>query len=207
MITEEINRKETAEKTAEKSEEASGIAAEAETKAETVEETEIKTKDAKKQLKAVKAELEKIKKESEELSARLAEANDKHLRLAAEYENFRKRSQREREGVYADAYFDAIKALLPTIDNLERASQYTDPEKLADGMKLILSSVPETLKSLGVESFGDAGDAFDPNIHNAVMMVSAPEAEAGTVVNVLQRGYKRGEKVLRYAMVTVAEDA
>ncbi len=170
-------------------------------------EAEIKTKDAKKQLKAAKAELEKLKKEAEELSARLTEATDKHLRLAAEYENFRKRSQREREAVYGDAYFDAIKALLPTIDNLERASQYTDPEKLADGVKMILSGLPETLKSLGVEAFGEAGEVFDPNIHNAVMMVSAPEAEAGSIVNVLQRGYKRGEKVLRYAMVTVAEEA
>ncbi len=199
-MTEEINR----ENVPEEAVEAEAAATEADL---TPSEEEVKPKDAKKQLKTAKAELEKAKKENEELSARLAEATDKHLRLAAEYENFRKRSQREREAVYGDAYFDAIKALLPTIDNLERAAQYTDPEKLADGMKMILSGVPETLKSLGVESFGDTGDVFDPNIHNAVMMVSAPEAEAGTVVNVLQRGYRRGEKVLRYAMVTVAEEA
>lgn len=170
-------------------------------------ETEIKPKDAKKQLKAVKSELEKTKKENEELTARLAEANDKYLRMAAEYENFRKRSQRERELTYDDAYFDAIRKLLPTLDNLERAAQYSDPEKLADGVKMILGCVPETLSSLGVESFGDAGDEFDPNIHNAVMMVSDPEAKPGTLVNVLQRGYRRGDKVLRYAMVTVAEEA
>ena len=72
---------------------------------------------------------------------------------------------------------------------------------------MILGGVPDTLASLGVEAFGDAGDEFDPNIHNAVMMVSDPEAKPGTLVNVLQRGYKRGDKVLRYAMVTVAEEA
>lgn len=158
-----------------------------------------------KKIKELKAEAVELAKKNEELTESLAEANDKYLRLAAEYENFRKRSQREREGVYGDAYADAIEKLLPTLDNLERASQYTDPEKLADGVKMILSGVPDTLASLGVEVFGESGEAFDPNFHNAVMMVNGPDHESGVIVNVLQRGYKRGDKVLRYAMVTVAE--
>lgn len=199
-MTEELNREKAPEEASETEIPVT------ETPAPEAEETEIKPKDAKKQLKAIRSELEKTKKENEELSARLAEANDKYLRLAAEYENFRKRSQREREAVYDDATFDSIKKLLPTIDNLERAAQYTDPEKLADGVKMILGGVPDTLASLGVEAFGDAGDEFDPNVHNAVMMVSDPDAKPGTLVNVLQRGYKRGDKVLRYAMVTVAEE-
>ena len=116
-MTEELNREQAPEEASETEIPVT------ETPATEAEETEIKPKDAKKQLKAVRSELEKTKKENEELSARLAEANDKYLRLAAEYENFRKRSQREREAVYGDATFDSIKKLLPTIDNLERAAQ------------------------------------------------------------------------------------
>lgn len=172
----------------------------------TAEDTAAKPKEKEsKKTKELKTENAALTKKNEELTAALAEANDKYLRLAAEYENFRKRSQREREGIHGDAYADAIAKLLPTLDNLDRASQYTDSEKLADGVKMILKTLPDTLSSLGVESFGEAGEAFDPNFHNAVMMVSDPEREAGTIVNVLQRGYRRGDKVLRYAMVTVAE--
>lgn len=180
--------------------------------AETVEETkaapETEIKEEKKESKKSKehkAKTSELEKENEALKNQLAEANDKYLRIAAEYENFRKRSQREREATWGDAYFDAIQKLLPTIDNLERASQYTDPEKLADGVKMILKTLPDTLSSLGVESFGEAGEDFDPNIHNAVMMVNDENTESGKIANVLQRGYRRGDKVLRYAMVTVAE--
>lgn len=178
---------------------------------ETAAETEVKEakeeKKESKKAKEAKAKAAELEKENAALKNQLAEANDKYLRMAAEYENFRKRSQREREAVYDDACFDTVRKLLPTIDNLERAAQYSDPEKLADGVKMILGGVPETLTSLGIEAFGEAGEEFDPNFHNAVMMVSDPEAKPGSIVNVLQRGYKRGEKVLRFAMVTVAEEA
>lgn len=181
------------------------------TETETAAEAEIKEakeeKKESKKAKEAKAKAAELEKENTALKNQLAEANDKYLRMAAEYENFRKRSQREREAVYDDACFDTVRKLLPTIDNLERAAQYSDPEKLADGMKMILGGVPETLTSLGIEAFGEAGEEFDPNFHNAVMMVSDPEAKPGSIVNVLQRGYKRGEKVLRFAMVTVAEEA
>ena len=143
----------------------------------------------------------------EAAEAKLSEAEDKYLRLAAEYDNYRRRSQKEREGIYGDAYADALGKLLPMLDNLDRASQYTDPEKLADGVKLILKGVPDVLTSLGVEQFGEPGDAFDPTMHSAVAMVEDPEREPGQIVAVFQRGYRRGDKILRYAAVTVAGEA
>ena len=147
---------------------------------------------------------DKQSKRERELEEKLAETTDKYMRLAAEYDNFRKRSAKEREGIYGDAYADALGKLLPLLDNLDRASQYTDPEKLADGVKLILKNVPDVLTSLGVEQFGEPGDEFDPTKHSAVMMVEDAECEPGKIVAVLQRGYRRGDKVLRYAAVTVA---
>lgn len=139
-----------------------------------------------------------------EIEEKFAESEDKYLRLAAEYDNYRRRSQKEREGIYGDAYADALSKLLPMFDNLDRASQYTDPEKLADGVKLILKGVPDILTSLGVEQFGESGDAFDPTMHSAVAMVEDAEHEPGQIVAVFQRGYRRGDKILRYAAVTVA---
>ena len=150
---------------------------------------------------------DKATKRERELEEKLAEANDKYLRLAAEYDNFRKRSAKEREGIYGDAYADALSKLLPMLDNLDRASQYTDPEKLADGVKLILKNVPDALTSLGVEQFGEPGDDFDPAMHSAVMMVEDADCEPNKIVAVLQRGYRRGDKILRYAAVTVAGEA
>ena len=139
-----------------------------------------------------------------ETEAKLAESEDKYLRLAAEYDNYRRRSQKEREEIYGDAYADALGKLLPMLDNLDRASQYTDPEKLADGVKLILKGVPDILTSLGVEQFGEPGDTFDPTMHSAVAMVEDADREPGQIVAVFQRGYRRGDKILRYAAVTVA---
>lgn len=199
-MTEEKNPKTEAEKVESVKEETSA----SETENKGSKEEKSKEKESKK-AKEAKAKLAELEKENEALKNQLSEANDKYLRIAAEYENFRKRSQREREAVWGDAYFDAIQKLLPTIDNLERAAQYTDPEKLADGVKMILGTLPDTLTALGVESFGEAGEEFDPNIHNAVMMVTDENTESGKIANVLQRGYRRGDKVLRYAMVTVAE--
>lgn len=147
---------------------------------------------------------DKPSKRERELEEKLAEANDKYLRLVAEYDNFRKRSAKEREGIYGDAYADALGKLLPLLDNLDRASQYTDPEKLADGVKLILKNVPDVLTSLGVEQFGEVGEDFDPTKHSAVMIAEDADCEPGKIAAVLQRGYKRGDKILRFAAVTVA---
>ena len=136
-----------------------------------------------------------------ELEAQLAELNDKHLRLAAEYENFRRRSREEREGVYAAAVGDAVKEMLPIIDNLERASGFTDGEKVAEGLRMINSTVGATLTKLGVEAFGEAGDKFDPNLHNAVMHDEDDSEREGEITDVFQKGYKKGKHIIRFAMV------
>lgn len=140
----------------------------------------------------------------EKAKAELAELNDKYLRVCAEYDNFRKRSAKEREGVYTDAYSDALKEVLPVIDNLERASQYSEPDKVAEGLSLIFKSAAEMLTKLGVETFGKIGDQFDPNIHNAVMHVEDEEKGENEIIDVFQKGYKKGDKIIRHAMVRVA---
>lgn len=158
-------------------------------------------KEESRKLAAKSAELEgKLSKAEKELS----ETTDKYMRVCAEYDNFRKRSQKEREGIYADAYADALKEILPIFDNLERASQYTEPEKLTDGMNLIWKSAKDMLGKLGIDEFGAAGDKFDPLIHNAVMHVEDDEHGEDEIVDVFQKGYKKGDKVIRHAMVKVA---
>jgi molecular chaperone GrpE len=140
----------------------------------------------------------------EEKEAQINELNDKYLRLAAEYDNFRRRSAKEREGIYADAYAEAMSAIMPVIDNLERASMYNDAEKVRTGLELTFKSFADTLDKLGIVAFGEAGETFDPNLHNAVMHVEDEEKGEGEIVEVFQKGYKRGDKVIRYAMVKVA---
>ena len=118
--------------------------------------------------------------------------------------NFRKRSQKEREGLYADAYADALKILLPIADNLERAASYTDGDKIVDGVAMTLKQFSGALEKLGIESFGNPGDAFDPNLHNAVLHEESAEFGESEIMDVLQTGYRRGDKILRFAMVKVA---
>jgi molecular chaperone GrpE len=139
-----------------------------------------------------------------ELQAAIAERDDKYLRLAAEYDNFRRRSQKERENVYSDAYSDAINALLPVLDNLGRAVGCEDPKALADGLALILKSFDEGLQKLGVEEIKAQGETFDPERHYAVLHVEDENYGENEVVEVLQKGYTRGDKVIRYAVVKVA---
>jgi molecular chaperone GrpE len=147
---------------------------------------------------AVLAELEKTKEE-------LAAANDKYLRMIAEYDNYRKRSDRERSQTYASAYADAVKDILPIGDNLARASGFTDPESVKKGMAMITKSYDEALKKMGlVEIKVAAGDAFDPELHYAVMHVEDENFGESQVVEVLQKGYQYGDRVIRYAMVKVA---
>ena len=140
----------------------------------------------------------------EKTKAELAEANDKYLRIAAEYDNFRRRSQKEKEGIYADAYADALGALLPILDNLERAAVYTEGAQLADGIKLIFKSAKESLDKLGVSEFGAPGDMFDPQIHNAMMHIDDEAYGENEIMEVFQKGYKKGDRVLREALVKVA---
>ena len=142
--------------------------------------------------------------ELEKAKAELSAMNDKYLRMIAEYDNFRKRSAKERENVYADAYSDVLEAILPVIDNLERALMFADGEAVTEGVKMTLKQFEDSMTRLGVTAFGARGEEFDPNIHNAVMQVEDSELGESQVAEVLQKGYKKGDKVIRYAMVKVA---
>ena len=152
-------------------------------------------------LKARVAELEDALEAAE---AKLAETEESRLRLAAEYDNFRRRSKDERDAMYADAVGESVRELLPIIDNLKLTTVYDDPEKIAEGVKLILKTVPQALEKLGVEEFGAVGEKFDPNLHNAVMHEESGDFGENEISAVLQCGYKRGDKILRFAMVKVA---
>ena len=136
-----------------------------------------------------------------ELEAKLAEEADKYLRLAAEYDNFRRRSREEREGVYASAVGDAVSAILPIIDNLERAVKFEDGSKVLEGLKMIIGSAGSALSGLGVEAYGAPGDKFDPNLHNAVMHEDDDSEREGEITDVFQKGYKKGKHIIRFAMV------
>ena len=176
-------------------------APEEETATEIPAEEEIKEENKKEKKNKKTRELEaKI----EKLEAEAAEKDDKYLRLCAEYDNFRRRSQKEREGVYSDAYSDAINALLPVLDNLGRAVGCEDPKALADGLALILKSFDEGLAKLGVDEIKALGETFDPERHYAVLHVEDESYGENEVVEVLQKGYTRGDKVIRYAVVKVA---
>lgn len=134
------------------------------------------------------------------------ELNDRYLRMAAEYDNFRKRSQREREQIHAEAVSYAVKALLPTYDNLERAlAAQTSDAEYKKGVELTMTGLLESLKGLGVTRIdSDAGAAFDPNVHNAVMHVEDDSLGENVIAEVFQQGFQIGDKVIRHAMVKVA---
>lgn len=158
----------------------------------------------KKKAKKQDAKIAELEKKLEEKDAALAEQNDKYMRMMAEYDNFRKRSAKEKEGTYADAYADALSSIIPIIDNLERAVGVNEADAVLKGLEMTLKGAAEALTKMGVEAFGAEGEQFDPNIHNAVMMVESNERAEGEIVSVFQKGYKKGDKIIRYAMVTVA---
>ncbi|MBQ4096712.1 MAG: nucleotide exchange factor GrpE [Clostridia bacterium] len=163
-------------------------------------------KDTKSELKKLKAEQAELNKKLEEEKKRAEEINDKYLRVVAEYDNFRKRSSGERAQIYSDAVADTLSGLLPIIDNLQYAAKYSsgDAEKVAEGLNLILGKLPETLEKLGISVFGVPGETFDPNLHNAILHVDDETLGEGEITDVLQCGYKYKDKVIRYAMVKVA---
>ena len=136
-----------------------------------------------------------------ELEAKLKETEDKYLRMAAEYDNFRRRSREERAALYDDAVADTVSELLPIIDNLERASLYDDGEKVKEGLVLTVKTVSGVFEKLKVEEVGAVGDIFDPNLHNAVLHDEDPDKNEGEIVDVFQKGYKKGNKIIRFAMV------
>ena len=131
--------------------------------------------------------------------------HDAHLRLAAEYDNFRKRTLKEKEQSYANGKADAVEKLLPVYDNLERAlNQPTEDAAYKKGVEMTMNELVKIFTSLGVEIFGNPGDTFDPNIHNAVMHTDDDSVEENTITQVFQKGFKLGEKIVRFAMVQVA---
>ena len=148
-----------------------------------------------------KEQMEKM----EGLAKLVADVNDKYLRLAAEYDNYRKRTAKEKESIYGDAKADTIKPLLAVYDNLERGiAQYDEADAHRQGLELILRQFTETLTKLGVTEIEAKGQPFDPGLHNAVMHVEDESAGENTVVEVFQKGFMIGDKVLRFAMVKVA---
>lgn len=165
---------------------------------------EKETKGEKKKIKKLESEIEGLHRQLERAEKAAAEANDKYLRMLAEYDNFRKRSQKEREGCYADAYSDAVSAVLPVLDNLERAAHYSDAEAVSKGLALTLKSFEETFNKLGIHEIEAVGKPFDPQLHNAVMHVEDENYGENEIIEVLQKGYIKGDKVIRYAMVKVA---
>ena len=131
--------------------------------------------------------------------------HDAHLRLAADYDNFRKRSQKEKEQSYGMGKADAVEKLLPVYDNLERAlNQPTEDAAYKKGVEMTMTQLVSILNSLGVEIFGETGDTFDPNIHNAVMHTENADVAENTITQVFQKGFKLGDKIVRFAMVQVA---
>lgn len=173
---------------------------------ETVEETvnmEENKKDKKKSKKS-DAEIAELKEMVLAKEKEIAELNDKYLRLYAEYDNFRRRSAKEKEATYFDAKSDTVKNILPILDNMERACAFTEADKILEGVNLILKSFNENLAKMDVKEIEALGKTFDPAVHYAVMHVDDESYGESEVVEVLQKGYICGDKVIRYAMVKVA---
>lgn len=169
-----------------------------------VEETLQENEEASKE-EATQEEAPKEKSKEEELSESLAETNDKLMRILAEYDNFRKRSQKEKDSLYDRAVADTVSKFIPIVDNIERATaqECSDPE-YAKGVNLIKDMLMTILGDLKVEEFGCEGDEFDASMHNAVMHIDDENLGENVIANVMQKGYKIGDKVIRFAVVTVA---
>lgn len=146
----------------------------------------------------------KLLAEIEELKAKIAEYDDKYLRMAAEYDNFRRRSREEKDAIYEIALADTVKELLPIIDNLDRAANFEDGEKVKEGLQITAKTTTSVFEKLGVEEFGKVGDTFDPNLHNAVLHVDDESYGEGEIIEVFQKGYKKGKHIIRFAMVKTA---
>ena len=131
--------------------------------------------------------------------------HDSYLRLAADYDNFRKRTVKEKEASYGNGKADAVAKMLPVYDNLERAlNQETADTAYKKGVEMTMNELVKIFTGLGVEIFGNVGDEFDPNLHNAVMHTENPDLGENTISMVFQKGFRIGDKVVRFAMVQVA---
>ena len=151
------------------------------------------------------AELTAALESAEKAMSALKEKEDQFLRLAAEYDNYRRRSQKEKESAWADSKAETAAAFLPVYDNLERAlKQETADEAYKKGVEMTMTQLKEVLSKLGIQEIPALGEAFDPNLHNAVMHVEDENAGENTIVEVFQAGFRTEEKVIRFSMVKVA---
>ena len=168
---------------------------------------EIKTPETEEETTPVEAPAEEVVESAESaLQQQYDELNERYLRMAAEYDNFRKRSQRERESVHGDAVAYAVTELLTTADNLSRAlAQPTADAEYKKGVELTFTALMTSFEKLGVTPIEDApGTPFDPNLHNAVMHIDDEALGENVIAEVFQKGYRMGEKIIRYSMVKVA---
>lgn len=199
----EVNDEDMISKNEEETQEAEDVKAENENIEETEDEnqsqdeTKTENEDELNMLRRNKDEIKKLNNEMDALKDRL-------LRITAEYENFRKRTAKEKEGIYTDACFDVLKEVLPVVDNVERAATSDGSiEDLKKGIEMTMKGLQGALEKLGVEEI-DASSDFDPNLHQAVMHIEDESIEANQIVEVFIKGYKRGEKVIRHSVVKVA---
>lgn len=151
-----------------------------------------------------KEKAEKKASKEAELENQLEEEKDKRLRLMAEYDNYRKRTQKEKESIYPEAVAETIKEFLPVADNFERAmAAFTEDESYKKGAEMTYKSLMDVFAKFNVEGFGEKGDPFDPNLHNAVMHEDDDSGSESVISEVFQKGYKIGDRILRFAMVKV----
>lgn len=150
------------------------------------------------ELEALKADFDALKNEKDELY-------DKYLRTLAEYDNYRKRSLREKDAIYGDATAEAVKKLLPVVDSFERALNYEcKDEEFKKGIALIQNTLKEVFDGMGVKAIPDVGEQFDPNFHEAVMHTEDPAYDENVITDCYRKGYTLGDKVIRHSMVIVA---
>ena len=175
---------------------------------ETVENTEVKEENtAEETVETVEENKEPTMEEKLEEAQKQAKDNlDKYIRQLAEFENFRKRSNSEKTAMYSNGVRDTVEKLLPVIDNFERAVEAADDKEdpMYKGVEMILKQFMEILENLGVKEFPSKGEPFDPNVHSAVMHVDDESCDENIVVEVFQKGYTLGDKVIRPSMVKVA---
>ena len=152
-----------------------------------------------------KSEKEEVVSSEEKLKAELKDCKDKMLRIAAEYENYRKRSEKEKEAIYSDAISFAVLGILPVADSLEAAlnSLQGQTEESRKGIELIKSQFTKALEVLDVKAFGEVGDKFDPSIHSAVSHIEDDSEKENEIAKVFQKGYKSKNRIIRHAMVQV----
>lgn len=156
------------------------------------------------------SEVKELEDKVTKLENEKVDLNEQYLRLRAEYDNYVRRSTKEKQDRYNDALFDVCSAWLPVLDNIDRALDASakvdssEAKTLAEGVAMVRDQALEVLKSLGVEEIKALGEKFDPELHEAVMHIEDPEYDEATIAEVFQKGYKKGDKVLRYSVVKVA---